>query len=93
LSKTNGQQAPQSTARYLPFGQFRTEPTAELTELGYNGRPHRLRRNIKRRLKRIADDFVDLTALRFKGFPQNNVMPFQGEAHSLRSRSHNGVLP
>ena len=29
-----------STARYYPFGDWRTEPTAGLTDVGYTGHRH-----------------------------------------------------
>ena len=37
MSDDQGVIVPDSTARYLPFGDWRTEPTANLTELGYTG--------------------------------------------------------
>lgn len=37
MSNPNGTLIPGSTARYLPFGGWRTEPTANLTDRGYTG--------------------------------------------------------
>ena len=37
MSDDNGAVVANSTARYLPFGDWRTEPTVGLTELGYTG--------------------------------------------------------
>ena len=40
MSDDQGVIVPDSTARYLPFGDWRTEPTVGLTELGYTGHHH-----------------------------------------------------
>jgi RHS repeat-associated protein len=40
LSDANGELVPNSTARYLPFGDWRTEPTANLTDRGFTGHLH-----------------------------------------------------
>jgi RHS repeat-associated protein len=37
LSNTLGQPVNNTTARYLPYGGYRTTPTADLTEMGYTG--------------------------------------------------------
>jgi RHS repeat-associated protein len=37
LSDVNGVPVPNSTGRYLPFGNWRTEPTANLTDRGFTG--------------------------------------------------------
>ena len=38
--QTEGTKVAGSETRYLPFGDWRTEPTANLTELGYTGHHH-----------------------------------------------------
>jgi hypothetical protein len=40
ISTTSGGVVTGSTARYYPFGDWRTEPTAALTDMGYTGHRH-----------------------------------------------------
>ncbi|MCP4424035.1 MAG: hypothetical protein GY803_06060, partial [Chloroflexi bacterium] len=40
MSDANGALVPDSVARYTPFGDWRTEPTAGLTDQGYTGHKH-----------------------------------------------------
>lgn len=40
MSDSNGDPVPGSSTRYYPFGDWRTEPTATLTDRGYTGRQH-----------------------------------------------------
>jgi hypothetical protein len=40
MSGANGQKVETSVARYLPYGRWRTEPTADLTDRAYTGHKH-----------------------------------------------------
>jgi RHS repeat-associated protein len=40
MSDADGQKVETSVARYLPYGRWRTEPTADLTDRGYTGHKH-----------------------------------------------------
>ncbi|MCA9974872.1 MAG: hypothetical protein KC413_03955, partial [Anaerolineales bacterium] len=40
MSTTGGGTVTGSTARYTPFGDWRTEPTANLTDRGFTGHMH-----------------------------------------------------
>jgi hypothetical protein len=37
MSDADGQKVETSVARYLPYGRWRTEPTADLTDRAYTG--------------------------------------------------------
>ena len=40
MTKANGDLVAGSVSRYTPFGDWRTEPTAALTDIGYTGHRH-----------------------------------------------------
>jgi RHS repeat-associated protein len=42
MSDADGQKVEPSVARYLPYGRWRTEPTADLTDRAYTGQKHNM---------------------------------------------------
>jgi RHS repeat-associated protein len=40
LTQTNGQVKSGTTARYLPFGDYRATPTSDITDVGFTGHKH-----------------------------------------------------
>ena len=42
MSDVNGQKVETIVARYLPYGRWRTEPTADLTDRAYTGQKHNM---------------------------------------------------
>ena len=42
LSDASGNKVANSTARYLPFGDWRVEPSHDLTDQGFTGQKHNM---------------------------------------------------